>query len=104
MDINSIFCEVINLKEKIFSKVMLIIYIVKILLNSLYGRFGMNDNFAEIHIIQKDYINDFENKFLDLIINKTVLDDYILIETKPLEIIENDESSHNVSIGVAAAI
>jgi DNA polymerase type B, organellar and viral len=79
-------------------------YIAKILLNSLYGRFGMNDNFAEIHIIHKDFINDFENKFLDLIIDKTVLDDYILIQTKPLEIIENDESTHNVSIGIAAAI
>lgn len=34
-------------------------YIAKILLNSLYGRFGMDDNFAEINVIHKDYLADF---------------------------------------------
>lgn len=47
-------------------------YIAKILLNSLYGRFGMDDNFTEVNIIHKDYIADFENKFkfLENIITK----------------------------------
>src|ERR1700760_2388547 len=42
-------------------------YIAKILLNSLYGRFGMDDNFTEVNIIHNDYYSDFENKYLDLI-------------------------------------
>ena len=79
-------------------------YIAKIFLNSLYGRFGMDDNFANINIIHKDYLGDFENKFFDLIISKTELDEYILVETKTSYNIEDDESTHNVSIAVAAAI
>ena len=79
-------------------------YIAKILLNSLYGRFGMDDNFTDVNIIHKDHIADFENKYLDLIISKTELEDYFLIESKLiLELIE-DESIHNVSIAIAAAI
>jgi hypothetical protein len=38
-------------------------YIAKLLMNSLYGRFGMDDNFANINVIHKDYYSDFENKF-----------------------------------------
>ena len=45
-------------------------HIAKILLNSLYGRFGMDDNFANIEVIHKDYYADFENKFLDQIDEK----------------------------------
>jgi len=40
-------------------------YLAKILLNSLYGRFGMDDNFTEVNIIHKDYYSDFETKYLD---------------------------------------
>jgi DNA polymerase elongation subunit (family B) len=79
-------------------------YIAKLLLNSLYGRFGMDDNFSEINIIHKEFIGDFENKFLDLIISKTELDEYILVETKTSDLIDNDDSVHNVSIAIAAAI
>jgi hypothetical protein len=46
------------------------------LLNSLYGRFGMDDNFGEINIIHKDYSSDFENKYFDNIIDKIELGDY----------------------------
>src|SRR5450755_4086542 len=52
-------------------------FIAKILLNSLYGRFGMNDNFSEINIIHKDYYPDFENKYFNVIIDKIDLEDYI---------------------------
>jgi hypothetical protein len=51
-------------------------FITKILLNSLYGRFGMDDNFTNINIIHKDYYSDFENKYLDFIEDKIELDDY----------------------------
>jgi hypothetical protein len=78
-------------------------FIAKILLNSLYGRFGMDDNFANINIIHKDYYPDFENKFFSEIIKTTEMDEYILIEFENVE--EDDANkSHDVSISVAAAI
>jgi DNA polymerase type B, organellar and viral len=77
-------------------------YIAKILLNSLYGRLGMDDNFPEIKIIHKDYYADFENKFLDDIIDKVELDESWLVFYKSTNL--DDISSHNVSIGIAAAI
>nr|WRO45312.1 hypothetical protein [Russula virescens] len=80
-------------------------YIAKILLNSLYGRFGMDDNFSEVNIIHKDYLADFENKFFDSISSKMELEDHFLIETKNSEnIIEDDSSTHNINVGIAAAI
>jgi hypothetical protein len=80
-------------------------HIAKILLNSLYGRFGMDDNFGEINIIHKDYYADFENKFFDNILNSQDLGDYKLIKfSKSENQIENEEATHNVSIAIAAAI
>jgi len=80
-------------------------YIAKILLNSLYGRFGMDDNFTEVNIIHKDYIADFENKFLENIITKTELEDYYLLEIKNNEeIVEDENSTHNINVGIASAI
>ena len=77
--------------------------IAKLLLNSLYGRFGMIDNFNEFNVIHKDYFADFENKFLDNILGTVKLGDYILVEFKN-QIEEEDDSTHNVSIGIASAI
>lgn len=80
-------------------------YLAKLLLNSLYGRFGMDDNFTEVNIIHKDYYSDFENKYFDNIIDREDLGDYKLITIKASESqIDKDESTHNVSIGIAAAI
>jgi hypothetical protein len=36
-------------------------YIAKILMNSLYGRFGMNDNFVSSSIMNKEDYYKFEN-------------------------------------------
>jgi DNA polymerase type B, organellar and viral len=80
-------------------------YIGKILLNSLYGRFGMDDNFSDINIIHKDYINDFENKFFDLISDRVELDEYFLIQLKKSENVdENENLTHNINVGIASAI
>jgi DNA polymerase elongation subunit (family B) len=80
-------------------------FIAKILLNSLYGRFGMDDNFLQVNIIHKDYYPDYENKFFDYILNSVDLGDYKIVSHKLSENqIETDESTHNVSIGIAAAI
>jgi DNA polymerase type B, organellar and viral len=74
-------------------------------MNSLYGRFGMDDNFVNINVIHKDYFNDFENKFLDQIVDKIDLGDHVLFFFNKLnETNENDNSTHNVSISIAAAI
>ena len=37
------------------------IYIAKLFMNSLYGRFGMNDNFNEIRIVNENSLNDLIN-------------------------------------------
>jgi DNA polymerase type B, organellar and viral len=79
-------------------------YLAKILLNSLYGRFGMDDNFIEVNIIHEDYYSDFENKFIDNIIDSKKLGEYVLVryinDTSDIQ----DDTSHNISIGVASAI
>jgi hypothetical protein len=36
----------------------------------------MDDNFANINVIHKDYYPDFENKYLDNIIDKIELGEY----------------------------
>jgi len=80
-------------------------YIAKILLNSLYGRFGMDDNFTNIEVVHRDYFADFENKFIDQIEEKVYLGDHILVFLNKLEKLKpEDQSTHNVSIGIAAAI
>nr|YP_009715275.1 hypothetical protein [Russula subnigricans]QGK88081.1 hypothetical protein [Russula subnigricans] len=78
-------------------------YIAKIFLNSLYGRFGMDDQFNIINIIHKDFYPDFENKYFDNIIEKIDLDDYVLVFYNKTDS-EEDNSTHNVSISIAAAI
>jgi DNA polymerase elongation subunit (family B) len=79
-------------------------FIAKILLNSLYGRFGMNDNFENIDVIHKDFYGNFENKFIDQITEKIEVDDYIIVFTKASEELIEDQGEHNVSVGIAAAI
>jgi hypothetical protein len=63
----------------------------------------MDDNFSDINIIHKDYINDFENKFFDLISDRVELGDSFLIQLKKSENIE-ENSTHNINVGIAAAI
>jgi hypothetical protein len=76
-------------------------YLAKILLNSLYGRFGMNDNFNKIEIIHKDLIGEFEYDNFDSIIDEIEIGDYVMITYRD----KNDEGlDHNVSVGVASAI
>jgi hypothetical protein len=78
-------------------------YIAKILLNSLYGRFGMNDQFPKIEVISEDFINNFENKFLDQIIDKIKLGNKYIIIYNSSEVLD-DPKTHNISVSIAAAI
>jgi DNA polymerase type B, organellar and viral len=69
-------------------------------MNSLYGRFGMNDNFDNIEVIHKDYYPDFENKYIDYITDKIDLNDYILIFYISPDDVNKDCKT---SVGIAAA-
>jgi hypothetical protein len=65
----------------------------------------MDDNFTSVNIVHKDYFADFENKFFDNILDKQNLGDYILVKyNQPENLIETEETTHNVSIGIASAI
>lgn len=75
-------------------------FIAKILLNSLYGRFGMNDNFDSIDVIPKEFYADFENKFLDFIIDRVEVGDYWIIFFR----CENTSANRNVSVSISSAI
>jgi len=92
-----------NIRQK-YSKSDPLNFIAKILLNSLYGRFGMTDNFENINIIDKKFCSDFENKYLDQITDKIDLDSHVLIIYKTsLEKLDN-YGSHNICVAIAAAI
>jgi len=65
----------------------------------------MDDNFTEVNIIHKDYFSDFENKYLNNILETQDLGDYKLIIYNQINNKnENEEVTHNVSIGIASAI
>nr|YP_009487200.1 hypothetical protein [Russula abietina]AWB36102.1 hypothetical protein [Russula abietina] len=78
-------------------------FIAKILLNSLYGRFGMNDQFPSIELIHKDLIKNFENKNLEKIIDRIDLGNQILVIYESENVFESYET-HNVNVSIAAAI
>jgi len=79
-------------------------YIAKILLNSLYGRFGMDDNFISVNIIHEDFYADFENKYFDYIIDVKKLGNYVLVSYRNEDNTIEDSGTHNISIGIASAI
>ena len=77
-------------------------YIAKILLNSLYGRFGMSVNFDKIKILHKDLVGNFEFQNFESITDEIDLGDYVLIFYKDKN--EDEELDQNVSVGIASAI
>jgi len=77
--------------------------ICKLLLNSLYGRFGMSDNLGDITILEKD-------KY-DLLFDNTNIKDIIDIEShvimrniKESYELETETSHSNINIAVASAV
>jgi hypothetical protein len=84
--------------------------IAKILLNSLYGRFGMNDSFPNITIFDtfkefKLWFKDFSEDVIDFI----ELGDKVLVQHRSEEQDQYTElhgnlETHNVSVSIAAAI
>jgi DNA polymerase elongation subunit (family B) len=84
-------------------------YITKLLLNSLYGRFGMEDSFADFLILDNKSYTKFEKDPKNNLLNVVPLGDKFLIKHRPLDkdintFLDNATETHNVSIGIAAAI
>src|SRR6266545_1457036 len=87
-----------NLRQQ-YDKTNPLNLIAKILLNSLYGRFGMQEITMRYEIIPKENIHKIVNK--ESIFDSIELEDYILIGLNS----EQDENNNtNNSVGVAAAI
>ena len=83
--------------------------ICKLLLNSLYGRFGMDDQFTSTKIISKTSYLEFENKYKEVISEIIDLGDNYLIQFKNLQIeikslLDSNRETHNVNIAIASAV
>jgi hypothetical protein len=83
--------------------------ICKLLLNSLYGRFGMDDSFINTKIILKEDYPKFENNNKEGIKDIIELKDKYLIQYKnpnsELEtLLDNGSEIHNVNIAIASAV
>lgn len=82
-------------------------YIAKLLMNSLYGRFGMDDNFTITKILDNKEYSKFElNKNIEIkdvieIGDKTLIQ-YHLDNLNTL--LDNGTETHNVNIAIASAI
>jgi DNA polymerase type B, organellar and viral len=84
-------------------------YIAKIILNSLYGRFGMDDDFIFSYILNsKDYLK-FESKNKEYLLDVIELGDNFLVQLKKPDaeldtLLDNGSEKHNVNISIASAI
>jgi len=83
-------------------------YTAKILLNSLYGKFGMRDNFDIIKVITQEELDKLlnDNSIINDIIN---LDDHFLIQMKDQDNIVLDDGiglkkAFNINVCIASAI
>jgi hypothetical protein len=82
-------------------------HIGKLLLNSLYGRFGMDPNFETTAVIEEKDYESYLEKF-EVLDAKTLNNNKILITYKKIkslnELSESKEKAKNVSIPIASAI
>lgn len=86
-------------------------YIAKLLMNSLYGRFGMEDRFNDIQFMSNTQFNEFESKHGPDVIediinvgddNKIVI--YRLTEKDDKNALNANFEYHSVNVGIASAI
>jgi DNA polymerase elongation subunit (family B) len=93
-----------------YPKTDLMNYVAKLILNSVYGRMGMNDSFAEITIFaNKDLYQKFENEHSSDIIDIIELGEQILVKhrsnkTDAKTMLDNASETHNTNIAIASAI
>ena len=102
-----IISDLYNLRKQ-YPKTEPMNYIAKILMNSLYGRFGMVDSFPDSIIINKKELNSFLDKFSSSIIDIIDLDAQYLIQIKSIDnidtLLDNSNENHNINIAIASAI
>jgi DNA polymerase elongation subunit (family B) len=86
-------------------------FIAKILLNSLYGRFGMDDAFSEIKIFDnikscKEFIDKYSDEdILEIIeLGEKFLIKYRFVNKNEQTMLYGNLETHNVSIAIASAI
>jgi hypothetical protein len=83
-------------------------YIAKILMNSSYGRFGMDDRFDDIRIMGVKEYTKFEEKYIHIIKNVIPLDNKFLVRIKNQDtinnLLDNGSKTHNINVAIAAAI
>ena len=85
-------------------------YIAKLFMNSLYGRFGMDDNFNEIRIVDQkemEKLTDDKNINIKDIIN--LGEDYVIQilkneEQELITYINNLNENHNINIAIASFV
>lgn len=83
--------------------------IAKLLMNSLYGKFGMNDSFPNIEILTKKEFNEFVEGFKGEINSFIELDNKTMVIYRSSQadintMLDGHKETHNVSIGISAAI
>jgi hypothetical protein len=84
-------------------------HIAKLLLNSLYGRFGMEDSFINTKIINKEDYLKFENQNKEGIKDIINLGNSYLVQYKDPSVeletaLDNGTETHNVNIAIASAV
>jgi hypothetical protein len=78
-------------------------------MNSLYGRFGMDDNFVFTHIVNNKDYPKFEELNKDFIIDVIEIGDSYLVQIKNDKVeldtsLDNGSETHNINIAIASAI
>ena len=84
-------------------------FISKLLMNSLYGRYGMDYNFKNIEILPNNSADKYINKFIDHIVDIIDLGDSKIIITNNIinninTQLDNASENHNINIAIASAI
>jgi DNA polymerase elongation subunit (family B) len=83
--------------------------IAKLLMNSLYGRFGMDDSFPSIEMVKTKevfkFIDEFKGEIHDVIElgNKTMIT-YRTSQADINRMVDENSETHNVSVAIASAI
>lgn len=98
--------DMYNIRLK-YSKDQAMNYIAKLLLNSLYGRMGMDDRFTYSSFISKDSYLEYEKKYSSKILDITDFGDNYLIEVEGDEtrsMLEDRTEIHNINISIASAV
>jgi hypothetical protein len=83
-------------------------YIAKILLNYLYGRFGMRDDFSHSYIYDYKKYKKLENKELDILYTVKLGDKFLVTLKDPKIALKTNlnysRENHNVNIAIASAV